>query len=201
MSDSKKQFNIIGIIFCIIAAAVFAFAAFAWYNLYKPVVLSAEDIKQNLQNTFLNLQAISNAQSEYIKTDWDNDGKKVFAHYFIHLWTSVSTTGDPIKVNLITKRLGFALEASRAINGYYFVDLHDMKISENQLKPLDYEKQWAILATPVNDNADEMVYLLADNSGNIYAKSSKYIPPQYIENPISDGWTKIDSLQKLHDFK
>lgn len=201
MNESAKKFNKLGIIFTIIITAGFAFGAFAWLNLYKPAVPSIEDIQKNELKTFLNLQAISRAQNEYKKTDWDNDGKKLYAKYYIHLWKSVSTSGEPIKVGLISKKLAFAIEAARAVNGYYFVDLHDTLLADNQMKSLDYGTQWAVLATKPNVYQNEMLYFLADNSGSIFVKYTKYIPLQYINDPLSNGWTKIDTIQQLQDLQ
>ncbi|HBG28128.1 MAG: hypothetical protein A2Y10_06560 [Planctomycetes bacterium GWF2_41_51] len=201
MNKSAKKFNKLGVFFTLIVTIGFLFCALAWNNLWKPPdTASAKDIRKNIQNTFLNLQTISLAQTEYKKTDWDNDGKNLYAKYYIHLWTSVSTTSEPIKVKLIPKKLAFAIEAARAIDGYYFIDLHDTRLADNQLQPLDYEKQWAILAMPPNESQNQVLYFLADNSGNIFVQLSKYISPEYIESPIANGWTKIETIQQLNDF-
>lgn len=192
--------NKLGIIFSVAVTIGLVLAAMWWYKLFKPVEISADEIKTNIQNTFLNLQAISKAQSEYIKTDWDNDGKKVFAKFYIHLWRSVSLQGDPIDVGLIPKKLAFAIEPARAINSYYFIDLHDKDVGDGQLQSLDYEKYWAILAMQPNENQKEALYFLADYTGNVYAKYAKYVPQQYPADAISDGWTKILTINQLRDF-
>jgi len=155
------------------------------------------------QSAFLNLQVISKAQKKYKETDWDKDGKKTYAKYFIHLWTSVDEAGKPIFAGLIPKKLGFAFESARAIDGYYFVDLHDRQLPDNKgLQRLDYENQWAVLAMPVTaDGQKEVRYLLADNSGSIFIKSSKFISMQYIDNPVSNGWTEINTIQQLQNYQ
>jgi hypothetical protein len=156
----------------------------------------------NEQHAFLNLQIISQAQKKYKETDWDNDGKKTYAKYFIHLWTSVIASGEPIRIGLIPKEIGFAIEPARAIDGYYFVDLHDRVIpTNNETQRLDYEKEWAVLAVPPTDGQTEVQYFLADNSGGIFVKSAKYVPTQYTDDPTSNGWTKIDSIQQLKDYQ
>jgi hypothetical protein len=200
MPDSVKKLIILGIVFSVLVTIGFVFAGIALYNLWKPAVVSQQQLENNLEKTFANLQTIARAQEEYKKTDWDGDGKKLYAKYYIHLWTSVSKASDPIKVGLIPKKLAFAFEAARTVNGYYFVDLHDIKIGDSQLRPLDYSKQWAVLASSPNENLNEVTYLLADISG-IYAKKAKYIPLEYIENPTSQGWTKIDSPEQLKNFR
>ena len=201
MNKSAKKFNKLGVFFTLIVTVGFLFCALAWNNLWKPPdTASAKDIRKNIQNTFLNLQTISRAQTEYKKTDWDNDGTKLYAKYYIHLWTSVSTTSEPINVELIPKKLAFAIEALRAIDGYYFIDLHDTQLADNQLQPLDYKNQWAVLAATENINHQEILYFLADNTG-IFVKYTKYVPSTYPNDLVADGWIKINTNEELQDFQ
>jgi hypothetical protein len=65
---------------------------------------------------------------------------------------------------------------------------------------LNYEKEWAVLAVPPGDGQREVRYFLADNSGSIFVKSAKYVSTQYTDDPTSNGWTKIDSIQQLKDY-
>lgn len=202
-TSGGRKLSAIGIIFTIIVTAGFVWAAIQWQNLWrKPAPLTAQNMQLNEQHAFLNLQTISNAQKKYKETDWDKDGKKLFAKYFIHLWTSVSPSSDPISVNLIPRKIAFATEDSRAIDGYYFVDLHDWDLPESRGKQsLNYEKEWAVLAIPVEHGQMGTLNLLADNSGNIFVNPAKYIPMLYPENLVSAGWTKIDTIQQLQDFQ
>jgi len=199
----NRDYSVTGIIFSIVVTVGFVWAAVQLYTLWNGTrQLIAQDMKLNELHAFLNLQVISQAQKKYKETDWDGDGKKTFAKYFIHLWTSVNNSGEPIRVRLIPQKLAFAIEAARAIDGYYFVDLHDRVLSaNNETQRLDYEKEWAVLAVPPGDGQREVRYFLADNSGGIFAKSAKYVPPQYTDDPTSNGWTKIDSNQQLKDFQ
>jgi hypothetical protein len=210
MSDIKETTklkyrfeNFGGILFSIVVTAGFIWATVQLYTLWKdPNQTIAQNIKVNEIQTFLNLQTISQAQKKYKEKDWDGDGKKTYAKYFIHLWTSVSLSGDSIYVGLVPGKLAFAIEPARAINGYYFVDLHDRFFpTNNETQRLDYESQWAVLATTPADGQTEKLYFLADNSGGIFVKPAKYISPQYIDDPVSNGWTKIDSIQQLRDYQ
>lgn len=113
----------------------------------------------------------------------------------------MSDSGEPIYIGLIPQKLAFAIEAARAINGYYFVDLHDRVLPvNNEIQRLDYEKEWAVLAVPPGDGQKEMRYFLADSSGSIFVKSAKYVPLQYFDDPVSNGWTKIDTIKQLEDL-
>lgn len=204
MNGLVKKINFTGIAFTIAATAGFVWAIFQLYYLWRgPLPQTIANIKLNEQSAFLNLRIISEAQKKYKEKDWDGDGKKTYAKYFIHLWTSVNTAGKPVYVGLIPKKLGFAFETARAIDGYYFVDLHDSQLPDNKgLQRLDYEKQWAVLAIPTAaDGSAEVRFFMADNSGNIYVKSVKFVPLQYVENPASNGWIEIDTIQQLRDYQ
>jgi len=202
-TSGGKKLTITGIVFSIIVTAGFVWAAIQWHNLWrKPDQASAQDLQLNEQHAFLNLQTIAEAQKKYKETDWDRDGKKTFAKYFIHLWTSVSLSSDPISVNLIHRKLAFASETSRAIDGYYFVDLHDWDVPEGEgLRSLNHEKEWAVLATSTDYGQTGILSLLVDNSGSIFVNPAKYIPIVYPENPVSKGWIKIDTIQQLQEYQ
>jgi len=203
-ASNGRNFSITGIIFSIIVTAGFVWGAVQWYTLWwsGPVQITALEMQSNELTAFVNLQTISQAQKKYKEKDWDRDGKKTFAKYYIHLWTSVSTSSEPIPIKLISKKLGFATEPDRAIDGYYFVDLQDLTLSEHKgLQRLDYEKEWAVLAVPTANGQTGVLNFLADNSGNVFVNDAKYVPKQYPENLLSNGWIKNNTIQQLKDFQ
>jgi hypothetical protein len=199
----KKEFNITGIIVSIAVTAAFLWAAMQWYNRDSDQAqLPVDWMQANEVHAFANLQMISQAQKKYKETDWDGDGKKTYAKYFVHLWTSVSTKSEPIRIELIPKKLSFAMEAAKAIDGYYFIDLHDRmsRQAEGQV-PMDYEKEWAVMGASINNGQTGMLNFLADQTGSIFVNSAKYIAPQCPENPAAGGWTKIEGVEQLKDFQ
>jgi hypothetical protein len=199
----KKEFSVTGIIVTIAVTVGFVWAATQWYNRdSEQAQLPVGQMQANEVCAFTNLQKISQAQKKYKETDWDDDGKKIYAMYFVHLWTSVSTKGQPIRIDLITKKLAFAMEAAKAIDGYYFIDLHD-RVSRQPTGqvPMDYEKEWAVLGLPVNNGQTGMLNFLADQTGSIFVNSVKYVAPQCPENPAAAGWIKIDGVEQLRDFQ
>jgi hypothetical protein len=203
MTESAKKTTLTGIIFSIVVTVGFIWAAFQWFTLWsKPRPMTVQDMQSNEQIAFQNLQTISDAQKKYKEKDWDGDGKKTYAKYFIHLWTSVSPSGDPIFVGLIPKKLGFALESARAVSGYYFIDLHERLLPDNKgMQPLDYEKEWTVLATPASNGQTGLLYFMADQSGRIFVNPAKFVSTQYPDNLISAGWVPIDSIQQLKDYQ
>jgi hypothetical protein len=199
----KKEFSITGITVTIAVTAAFLWAAMQWYNrdsdqAQLPVGL----MKTNEMHAFVNLQMISQAQKKYKETDWDDDGKKTYAKYFVHLWTSVSPKGEPIRIGLIPKKLAYAMEAAKAIDGYYFIDLHDRisRLAAGQV-PMVYEQEWAVLGLPVNNGQTGTLNFLADQTGSIFVNSDKYVAPQCPENPAERGWIKIEGIEQLKDFQ
>src|SRR5664279_2689909 len=107
----KKKLSTAGIILTIAVSAGFVWAAMQWLGRdVSATQFTAEGMKANERKAFSNLQLISQAQKIYKETDWDGDGKKTYAMYFVHLWRSVSPTGQPIRVELIPRRLGFAMD-------------------------------------------------------------------------------------------
>ena len=199
----KKEFNITGIIVSIAVTAAFLWAAMQWYNRDSDQAqLPVDGMQANEVHAFANLQMISQAQKKYKETDWDGDGKKTYAKYFVHLWTSVSTKGEPIRIELIPKKLSFAMEAAKAIDGYYFIDLHDrMSPQAGGQVPMDYEKEWAVMGLSINEGQTGMLNFLADQTSSIFVNSAKYVAPQYPENPAASGWIKIEGVEQLKDFQ
>jgi hypothetical protein len=199
----KNQFNITGIIVTIAVTAGFIWAAMQVLNRDSDQAqLPVNRMQASEAHAFANLQMISQAQKKYKETDWDGDGNKTYAMYFVHLWTSVSTKSEPIQVGLIPRKLSFAMEADKAIDGYYFIDLHDRVSRQAQGQvPMDYEKEWGVLGLPVNYGRTGMLNFLADQTGGIFVNSAKYVAPQCPENPAAAGWMKIDGVEQLKDFQ
>ena len=205
MSDAqhKKEFSIIGIIVTVAATAGFIWAASQWYYCDSDQMkLSIDRIQANELNTFTNLQVIFHAQKKYKEKDWDGDGNKIYAIYFVHLWTSVSTKGEPVLIDLIPKKLAFAMEADKAVNGYYFIDLHDKITRGVQTQvPIDYGKEWVVLALPAGRDRTGVLNFLADQSGSIFVNTAESAATQYPEKPDAAGWIKIEDIEQLKDFQ
>jgi hypothetical protein len=201
-AGQRKEISVTGIIATVLVTVGFVWAALQWHNRDSYAQLQASDMQSNELLAFSNLQLISQAQTKYRESDWDSDGKKTYAKYFVHLWTTLNAAGDPIRIELIPRKLAFAMEAAKAIDGYYFIDLHDrMSPQAGRQVPTNYEKEWAILGVPMSSGQTGMLNFLADNSGNIYVNWAKYIAPQYPADPLASGWTKITTPAQLKDFQ
>jgi hypothetical protein len=201
-TQQKNKLNITAILFCIAVTFFFIWAAFQWYNRDSDQAQLPVGVMQtNEIHAFTNLLMISQAQKKYKEKDWDGDGKKTYALYFVHLWTSVSTKSEPIRIELIPKKLAFAMETAKAIDGYYFIDLHDRISQGGGQVPMDYEKQWAIMGLTASHGQTGMLNFLADQTGSIFVNIAKYVAPQCPENPSAGGWVKIENIEQLKDFQ
>ena len=201
-TTQSQNISISGIIVTILVTAGFVWAAGQWLNRNNENEGQSSTMQANEHRTLSHLQLISQAQKKYIQNDWDQDGKKTYAMYFVHLWTSLDKEKDPVAVNYISRDLGFATEAARAVDGYYFYDLHDQMVpGTGEVRPFNYEKEWCILGMPVYHGKTGKINFIADHSGNIYVNKAKYVPAQYPGEPSRFGWTKIDNLEQLQAFQ
>ena len=202
-SPQDKKVSITGLVFTVVVTLGFIWAASQWFNRYNwPRPLSTEDIHNNEIQTFKNLHLIAQAQEKYKQADMDKDGKKNYARFFVHLWTSVDTKSEPILIELIPKNLAFAACPSEAVDGYYFIDLHRRALSgQEETKRLDYEKEWALVGVAADSGKTGFLIFITDNSGDIFSKKQEVIPSKYPYDPLSKGWTKIETIEQLRSFQ
>jgi hypothetical protein len=195
----NKKISVPGVVITVLATFGFIWAAVQWYNRYDwPQKLTVGDMRANEVQAFENLTLIAQAQGKYKLGDWDGDGRKTYADYFVHLWTTVDKENEAVLIELIPRKLGFAMGPSEAVDGYYFVDLHSRELSEKgQKRKLDYEREWAVVGVPAEPRQTAFLLLLMDNSGQFFAKNSREVPRSYPDHPPSDGWTRVESVRDL----
>ena len=199
----QKKFTAPGLILTVLVTVALLWAAPKSYKLYfhKTPPTTAQKKKNELK-AFENLQLIVNAQKQYKLADFDRDHRKNYARFLTHLWTSVDDHNEPVLLSLLPRKLAFAVGPPRAIDGYYFANLHSRQTSPpQQQRRLDYQKEWAAAAIPKVINQTGLLIFITDNSGDIFASSSGRIPPHYPHDPAANKWTKIDSTQILTKFQ
>lgn len=197
-----KKINGSGIIITIIVTIGFAWA------IYQLLVLNTEkssltgkEMQENEIAAYRSLEFIAAAQEKYIQKDWDGDGKKVYAMFYVHLWRSVNHKGEPIPVNLIPKKLGFAMDISSPLEGYYFVDLRRRRFDLRTRKEFDYTNEWGAAAVPGITGRTGVLTFIVDQSGDIYATSKMHSEPEFPRDPVKSGWAKITSIKELKEFQ
>ncbi len=201
-TPKNKKINTIGIILTVDVTLAFIWAAKQWLNRYNwPTPKTFKEMQANEIKTFKNLQLIVQAQEKYRQTDWDNDGKKNYAKFHTHLWTTLNAENDPVLINLIPKELAFAAGPYRAVDDYYFLNSHTRMKENSQILDLDYEKRWAIIAVPAAYTKKGIPIFIVDNSGRIFVQKYKTILYHYPHDPIADGWTEIQNVEQLKNFQ
>ncbi|MHC4645527.1 MAG: hypothetical protein ACYTBJ_08490 [Planctomycetota bacterium] len=199
----RAKISVTGVIVTAVVTAGFVWAAVQWYNRDNwPPRFSPGDIRTNEIKTFENLQLIALAQERYKKGDWHADGKKTYAGFLVHLWKRTDKEKGPILVDLIPRKLAFAMGSSEAVAGYYFVDVHDLALPlRGQTRRLDYESQWAVAAVPAAHAETGFLIFLADRSGRTLVKNQRGIPSTYPHDSLAAGWTQIGSVDELRAFQ
>jgi len=163
--------------------------------------LTGEEMRANELEAYKNLKLIAAAQEEYKQKDWDSDGKKVYAMFYVHLWRSVSMAGEPIRVNLIGKELAFAMEVSNVLKGYYYIDLRKRRIDMKTVEEFDYTKEWGVAALPGTRGRTGVLTFIVDQSKGIYVTTRMHTQPEYPHDPGGSGWARIDSREDLEKFQ
>jgi hypothetical protein len=196
MTQQNEKSTVAGIILTIAVVIVFAcgLAWFHWPSSHQDPTLKAQ---LNELHTFERLQSIVAAQEKYRTMDVLHDGRKAYAGFAIHLWQSVAPDGRKVPVNLISRQLAFATEPDQAIDGYFFIDMHQHTLQDGVTKPMDDRAEWAVFAMPAsNPPGGEKLFLLADANG-IWAKRAKYVAAHYPSSIQTDGWAKASSPADL----
>jgi hypothetical protein len=196
---TTKNFTIAGIIMTIAVTFALVWAGQQWkhrYNLSKPFTE-----KQQVANSviaFKNLQLISAAQEKYKQKDWDNDGQKVYSRYHVHLWTTLDQKNDPLLIELIPKKLAFAIGPEKDADGYFYKNISRRYLdSKGNTRKNDYAKEWAIAAIDAHYSSTSMRVFLADSSGEILIKYTNEIPKIWPFDPLANGWETITSIEQI----
>jgi len=201
-SPKNKTVDITGIIFTVIITVGFIWAVYRLVGLSEDdVPITAARMQANEARAFAGLKMMAEAQEKYIQTDWDRDGKRVYAGFFVHLWTSVSPGGEPIPVNLIPRKQAFAMEDTLTVDGYYYVDLRKRQSEGNTRREIDHEKEWAMAAVPGSAGRTGVLTFIVDQSNVIYVTPRLYSQPEYPYRPERSGWTRIDTGAGLKEFQ
>ncbi len=177
----------------------FLWAAAEWFRLDDwPRKPSPAAIPGNEAKAFERMQQIAEAQERYRQKDWDDDGEKSYARFMVHLWRTADTQGNPVEVNLVPRRLGFAMDYSLALDGYFYIDLRQRGQTLDRARPLDAAREWAVAAIPKAYRSTGILSFMVDQSGKIYAKDDPLPwPTRYPENPESGGWTEVSGKEAL----
>ena len=188
------------------------------FILAEPVedeAVSTDQMIANEVGTMENLKLIHDAQQKYREVDWDEDGKKTFAQFVVHLWQTVDGRAHPVGSRFISKDLAFAMGETKAIDGYFFSDIYYKKVAEDDAQnnanrredapeeiELDFTREFAIAALPAKYNRTGLLSFVIDQSGAVFAKDDdgdKITATS--DNWARLGWNQIKDragILKLH---
>ncbi len=198
-NSTGKKLSLTGIVITVMVTIGLVWGGWQWHHRYDwPKPITEKDRQANIIKAFKHLRLICAAQEKYIQKDWDNDGQKVYSRYLAHLWTTLSQESDPILIELIPKKLAFAMGSANALDGYYYKDLPLRALdSKDDTRKNDYTKEWAIAAIAVGDVKTAKRIFLADNNGKILMKDTTETPDIWPHEPLANGWETTTDIARV----
>jgi len=196
-ANPQHPIRITGVLSTLIVTVLLAGTGYLLFFKADKAINSPEDIKQNERIAFNNIGLVSKAQAEYIKHDHDNNGKLEYSRFIPHLWRTIGKNNEKIQVNLVDKKLAFAIKRARAVDGYYFVHKFTRPIPESEDRvDIDAEKEWGVLMIPAADDTGYLTFF-ANQSGNLYVchNDMRRIVPN---DPDTDNsWLLVKDIQEV----
>ena len=191
-----------GMLFAAFMTAFIFLALWFWIDHFpiNPSV-SLKQMQQNESAAFEALNRMISAQNTYRDQSLKFSDKASYAAFLNHLWIAVDPQGNPVRHNLIPEKLGVAVGPSKAVNGYYFLDVrqrHDAATVTTET--IDYQKGWAIAAIPQMAGRTGSVVMIADQSGSIYGIPADNYSSRFPIAPAKAGWAKLKNAKDLAVF-
>lgn len=195
-ADSKNHIRRTGVLSTFIITALLSATVYLLF-VKTEKVNTPEDMKQNERIAFNAIGLISKAQAQYIKHDHDNNGKLEYSRFIPHLWRTIGKNNEKIQLDLIDKKLAFAIEQNLASNGYYFVQKFTNILPESgERVDMDAEKEWAVLMIPAAKGTGYLTFF-ANQSGNIYACHSDRRRTVPNDPDTNDLWILMKDIQDV----
>jgi hypothetical protein len=128
-------------------------------------------------------RAYASAQTIYKRNDWDKDGKLTYATPFPLLSTTLDEQGQPIQ--LIDAAFAAATSPSTPKHGYCYRDCSTIAGA-----PIDWEKDFAICATPAVYGRTGYRTFIISTDGTTYGKDlgGAQFVSDYPADPVAAGW-------------
>jgi hypothetical protein len=214
----EKKICLVGVIFTVIVTALFLWGGYQWLQRNNfPPILSPAQIQSNEILAFERLKQICEAQHKYILEDWDGDGQKNYAQFLAHLWQSIDSNADPVRVALLPRKLAFAMREPFAIDGYIYVDLHysftrtkskQDSATAVEINEIDPNTGFAVSALPVSNKETGVLGFIITQKGDVHARPLDHITygPKLGLLPCptdfaQEGWRQIHNIDDLKKFQ
>jgi hypothetical protein len=138
-----------------------------------------------------NLRAYATAQTMYIKTDWNNDGKREYAHPFTNLYSDAST-GNTMQMH---KYIDMGMNSAAGPTGvpkqgYLFQDCKTIGG-----KPIDWTQDYAMCAIPAAYGRTGTRVFIISSDGIPYGKDlgpGATFVDDFPANPAAAGWMEAE---------
>jgi hypothetical protein len=124
-----------------------------------------------------------------------------YARFVAHLWQWVDPRGNPMRFNLVSRQMAMAMDATKAVDGYYFVAVRSRSASDGTQIQLNYQSQWAVAALPAAFLKTGRLVFLADQTGSIYAQAPPRPPTRYPDQPTANKWFQLASRADLRNLQ
>jgi hypothetical protein len=186
----------------------------SWIGGYQwPPEADPAELRSAETSAFLRLQEIGAAQTRYRQTDWDGDGNKTYAPFLIHLWQSVDLSGKPVRIELVSRELGFAMVREFALEGYTYESLQLRTVAtgaadgraggrRHEVRELDPVEEWAVVARPAFPRKVGGRAFLADHTGTIWTTPAAGVGRLAVpDDPAARGWIPVRSVESLAELQ
>lgn len=214
----EKKICLVGSVFTVIISVAFLWGGYQWSQRDNfPPKLSMTQKQSNEISAFERLKQICEAQHKYILKDWDGDGHKSYAQFLAHLWQSIDSNADPVRVNLLPQKVAFAMRTPFALDGYIYVDMHysykvlkdkDGQVLSVEEDAIDPNTGFAVGAFPASNKETGLLTFIITQKGDIYAKTLEHITygPKIgllpcPEDFVQEAWRQIHSIDDLEMFQ
>jgi hypothetical protein len=192
-----------GVVFTILLAG-FIVLALPWWWGQRPQdhSLSPARLRHNELRAFDNLRRVAEAQPIYFEKSKSLFGQARYAAFVTHLWTAVNPRGKAVRLDLIPMHLAVAVGTTKAIDGYYFVDIRERVARQaNKVHIVDYRREWLVAGLPQQAGLTGNLVFMVDQSQRIFARPSRTFSSIYPLDPEADGWSLISTSEDLKAFQ
>jgi hypothetical protein len=90
------------------------------------------------------------------------------------------------------------MEAPRAVDGYFYVDLRWKQTGRHRKRLLDWEREWALAALPAKHGRTGRLVMLIDQTGAVFVKdfnTRRFF--LYPSHPGEFGWRRLERPAEL----
>ncbi len=170
----------------------------AYTTFFSNDTVTLSRMRKNEMAAYDHLKEIFTAQNAYYEKSREIVGRKLYAVFLTHLWKAVDRGGRPVNLNLIPESLAVAVGTTKIVDGYYFIDVRQRRISGKQAPvTIDYTKAWTVAAIPQKPGQSGSFVLMIDQTRALSAIPVDKYASRYPVHPEKGGWTLLTTKEDL----